>query len=138
MLAADYFTDEARARAYMERLRWPDGKECSHCGAPNPYGTKREGRYRCSAPDCRKDFTVTTGTVFEGTHMPLRMWLVAFYYDASVPKASAYKLLDVLSEHGCDATYKTAWFMMKRIRVAKSYHRDIINLEPTSRDWLIP
>ena len=63
---APHFHDETEARSFLERLRWPNGPVCNHCGeAQRRYSTKRDGRFRCGNPECRKDYSVTTGTVME-------------------------------------------------------------------------
>jgi transposase-like protein len=109
------FTDETAARAVIEGIRWPGGPVCGHCGeTERRYATKREGRYRCGNPDCRKDYTVTTGTVMESSHVKLNKWLLAFYLVSSSKKGmSAHQLHRMLG-----TTYKTAWFMHHRIREA--------------------
>lgn len=112
---APQFTNESEARRYIEALRWPGGRVCPKCGSVgSEYETKREGRYRCGAKECRKDFTVTTGTVMEATHIKLTVWVMAFYLMASSKKGmSAHQLHRTL-----DVTYKTAWFLCHRIRLA--------------------
>jgi transposase-like protein len=113
---APHFADEAEARRYIEALRWPGGvRVCGKCGSiGSDYPTKREGRYRCGQKECRKDFTVTTGTVMEATHIKLNVWLMAFYLMASSKKGmSAHQL-----HRSLDVTYKTAWFLAHRIRLA--------------------
>lgn len=108
-----HFQTESAARAFIEALRWPDERVCGKCGAVGEStATKREGRYRCNA--CRKDFTVTTGTVMESSHIKLHVWLMAFYLMAASKKGmSAHQLHRAL-----DVTYKTAWFLAHRIREA--------------------
>jgi len=112
---APQFQSEAEARKYIEALRWPGGRVCPKCGSiGSEYETKREGRYRCGAKECRKDFTVMTGTVMEASHVKLTVWLMAFYLMASSKKGmSAHQLHRTL-----DVTYKTAWFLAHRIRAA--------------------
>ena len=66
IFAAPHFRDDAAARKLIEGIRWPDGPVCSHCGTINhAYQLKKAGWYRCAEKECRKDFTVTTGTVME-------------------------------------------------------------------------
>lgn len=114
-LTAPHFTDEEAARVYLERVRWPEGPVCPHCGTVNKaYATKRPGKYRCGSKECRKDFTVKVGTVFESSHIPLHKWLLAAYLLCSSKKGiSSHQLMRML-----EVTYKTAWFMTHRIREA--------------------
>jgi transposase-like protein len=114
-LSAPHFTDETAAREYLERLRWPFGAVCPHCSSVGKaYATKRPGKYRCAEKECRKDFSVTVGTVFERSHIPLHKWLLAAYLLCSSKKGmSSHQLHRTL-----DITYKSAWFMTHRIREA--------------------
>lgn len=113
------FTDPVAAAEYLESVRWPDGVVCAKCGESErePYllkGKSLKGRrvWKCRA--CRKQFTVTVGTIFESSHVPLNKWLAAFYLLCSSKKGmSAHQLHRML-----DVTYKTAWFMFHRIREA--------------------
>ena len=110
-----HFTDEAAARKVIEAVRWPDGPVCPRCGEKERrYATKREGRWRCGNPACRKDFTALTGRVMERSHAPLHKWLAAFHLLTSSKKGfSAHQLHRTLK-----VTYRTAWFMAHRIREA--------------------
>ena len=111
------FTDDEAARAYLESLQWPDGVVCPHCGcvgnSTRLQGVKhRAGLYKCN--DCRKQFTVTVGTVFEKSKVPLRKWMLATHLMCASKKGmSAHQLHRMLG-----VTYKTAWFMTHRIREA--------------------
>ncbi|MFZ0373735.1 MAG: IS1595 family transposase [Xanthobacteraceae bacterium] len=113
--AAAHFQSPETAREWLEKLRWPEGPICSHCGTiGHAYKTKKPGWYRCAEKECRKDFTVTTGTVMERSHIPLNKWLMAFYLlNASKKGMSAHQLHRALN-----LDYKTAWFMCHRIREA--------------------
>src|SRR5580658_1358970 len=112
---APHFQSPENAREWLENLRWPEGPVCSHCGVINhAYKTKKPGWYRCAEKECRKDFTVTTGTVMERSHIPLNKWLMAFYLlNASKKGMSAHQLHRALN-----LDYKSAWFMCHRIREA--------------------
>jgi transposase-like protein len=112
---APHFQSPENAREWLENLRWPEGPICSHCGVVNhAYKTKKPGWYRCAEKECRKDFTVTTGTVMERSHIPLNKWLMAFYLlNASKKGMSAHQLHRALR-----LDYKSAWFMCHRIREA--------------------
>lgn len=111
------FTDEAAAREYLEATRWANGVCCPHCGGTEKCkkleGKKhRPGLYQCG--DCRQQFTVTVGTVFERSKVPLNKWLLATHLMASSKKGmSAHQL-----HRSLGVTYKTAWFMFHRIREA--------------------
>ena len=111
------YTDENAARRHLEKLQWPDGPECPRCGVVNE-ATKlagkstRAGVWKCRA--CEKPFTVTIGTVFEDSHVPLHKWLYATHLlTASKKGCSSHQLHRTLG-----VTYKTAWFMSHRIREA--------------------
>jgi transposase-like protein len=115
-----HFTDEDKAREYMEFLRWGNnGPACPHCGGSEPYrltpkpGSKtRQGVLKCRA--CRKQFTVTVGTVFEDSHIKLTKWLQAIYLiGASKKGISAHQIHRMLG-----VTYRSAWFMAHRLRYA--------------------
>jgi transposase-like protein len=114
-LAAAHFRDDAASRKLIESVRWPDGPVCSHCGTVgHAYPIKKAGWYRCAEKECRKDFTVTTGTVMERSHIPLHKWLTAFYLLNSSKKGiSAHQLHRTLG-----IRYQSAWFMCHRIREA--------------------
>ena len=119
---AKHFSDEDSARALLEDMRWgKDGAVCPHCGGVDPYKltpkatSKRPGRkglYKCRA--CRKQFTVTVGTIFEDSHIPISKWLLALHLLASSKKGiSAHQLMRNLG-----ISYKGAWFMAMRLRHA--------------------
>lgn len=113
-LTAPHFKDADAARVYLEGIRWKDGTICPHCGTVgHSYETKR-GIYRCAEPECRKDFSVTVGTIFERSKIPLHKWLMASYLLCSSKKGiSSHQLHRMLG-----VTYKSAWFMTHRIREA--------------------
>jgi transposase-like protein len=114
--AADHFQNDHAARNLIQSVRWPNGPVCSHCGTINrAYAVKgRDGLYRCAEPECRKDFTVTTGTVMERSKIPLHKWMMAFYLmNASKKGVSSHQLRRALG-----ITYQSAWFMTHRIREA--------------------
>ncbi|MGD9980543.1 MAG: IS1595 family transposase [Hyphomonadaceae bacterium] len=109
------FHDDDAARVYYERLRWPDGRVCPHCGVIGAeYVTKRASRYRCGAKECRKDFSTTTGTVMEQSHIGLSKWLWVFYQMCASKKGvSAHQIRRTLG-----VSMKAAWFMAHRVREA--------------------
>ncbi len=115
-LTAPKFHDETAARAHLEEVRWPNGANCPHCGSVNVLRMKgqahRVGAWNCR--DCRKQFSVTVGSVFERSHVPLHKWVLATHLLTSSKKGmSSHQLSRMLG-----VTYKTAWFMSHRIREA--------------------
>lgn len=128
VLSKAYFHDEAAAFAHVEALLWAEGRACPHCGTvnnsyplknqrtkpskKNPEGVERHGLYKCG--DCREQFTVRIGTIFEESHLPLHKWLQAIHLVCSSKKGiSAHQLHRTL-----EVQYKTAWFLAHRIREA--------------------
>ena len=113
-LTKPHFTDKDKAREYLEELRWNGNPVCPHCGDSGAWPIKggRKGLYKCKS--CRSQFTVTVGTVFENSRVPLNKWLIAVYMMASSKKGVSSKQL----ERTLGVTYKTAWFMSHRIREA--------------------
>lgn len=106
----DYFKEEKTCIEYYEQIRWNGNIACPHCGSVNSYKTKRG--YRCSDKDCKKDFTVRTGTIFGQSNISLRIWFGAIYLATSHKKgiSSVQLALDL------GITQKTAWFVLHRIR----------------------
>lgn len=115
IFSAPHFRDDKAARAFLEKIMWPEGPVCRHCGTINhTYKTKKPGIYRCAEKGCRKDFSVTKGTILERSHIALHKWLQAFHLMASSKKGiSAHQL-----HRSLDITYEAAWFMVHRIREA--------------------
>ena len=126
VLSAPYMYDEAAAFAHVESMLWRDGPVCPHCGVvdrayrlegvrtkpskKNPEGKERHGLWKCR--ECRKQFTVRKGTIFEESHLPLHLWLQAIHLMVSSKKGiSSHQLHRVLG-----ITYKSAWFLTHRIR----------------------
>src|SRR5690606_38424652 len=105
--SAPHFTDDVAAREYLEKLLWPEGPQCPHCGViGHAYATKRPGVYRCAEAACRKDFTVTMRTVMERSKIALHKWLQAFHLMCSSKKGmSAHQMSRMLN-----LRYETAWF----------------------------
>lgn len=126
VLSAPYMHDEAAAFAHVEAMLWADGPVCPHCGVvdrayrlegvrskpskKNPEGVERHGLWKCR--DCRGQFTVRKGTIFEESHLPLHLWLQAIHLLVSSKKGiSSHQMHRVLG-----ITYKSAWFLTHRIR----------------------
>src|SRR5271156_3964234 len=116
VLSKPYFHDEAAAFLHLEGVLWPRGPVCPHCGSISgkhyDLAKTRVGLRKCS--DCRKQFTVKVGTVFESAHIPLNKMLQAVYLmSASKKGVSAHQLHRIL-----EITYKSAWFLCHRVREA--------------------
>jgi len=120
ILSKAYFHNEEAAYEHLEAVIWPKGPVCPHCGCagrisvikPNPEKRVRLGLKKCG--DCKKQFTVKVGTVFEASKVKLNLWLQAVHLMTSSKKGiSSHQLHRVL-----EVTYKTAWFMSHRIREA--------------------
>ncbi len=111
------FQNAEKAREFLESLLWPDGPVCPHCGAVGcayEFNGKahRPGVYKCKV--CEKQFTVTVGTLFERSHIPLHKWMLALHLMVASKKGvSAHQIHRMLG-----LTYKSAWFMCHRIREA--------------------
>jgi transposase-like protein len=111
------FSDETKARAFFEGIRWPNGPVCPHCREtervyPLDGETTRPGLFRCNG--CDGQFTVTIGTVMKSSHLPLTKWAFAFrLYAGSKKGFSAHQL-----HRSLGITYKSAWFMAHRVRAA--------------------
>jgi transposase-like protein len=117
MFSDPKFHSEEAAYAFIESKLWPKGPVCPHCGAKERVGklngkSYRIGLYKCYV--CRKQFTVKIGTIFEDSHIPLKLWLQAMYAIASSKKGVSSNQL----HRTLGITLKSAWFMSHRIREA--------------------
>jgi transposase-like protein len=109
---------EQKCIAHIESLRWPEGLSCIRCGGKRVFKYRTRGKtgkwrhlYECV--DCRYQYSVTTGTIFHDSHLPLSKWFEAIYLISSSRKdLSARKLQRELS-----TTYKTAWYVKQRVRL---------------------
>ena len=136
---------EPQARELLESLRWPDGPICPHCGLldnatplkarPDSKKPVRPGVWKCNG--CREQFSVTVGTVFEDSHLPLNKWLMAAYLMCSSKKGmSAHQMHRMMG-----ISYKTAWFMCHRLRFALAQHgmfdklKGVVEIDET---WIGP
>lgn len=105
------FSTEKQCQEYLAALRWESGFVCPKCGSRHAYQLSN-GRYQCV--QCRHQVSVTAGTVLHKTHMPLTKWFLAFYFVCQDKRGiSAVQLASQLG-----TSYKTAWYMLKRIRSA--------------------
>ena len=136
------FGTDKKARLYLEEIRWEFGIVCPHCKndkqkriwkiEPNPDKNIRPGLYQCA--ECKKQFTVTVGTIFEDSHIPLRKWLIAWYLLCSSKKGISSLQIKRMLGLG---SYRTALFMMHRIRYAlaqpefTTYLKGVVEVDET-------
>src|ERR1700680_484838 len=104
--------DQESARTYLEGRLWPNGPRCPVCGLGDRITVRKNGFYRCN--QCKEDFTVRTGTIFERSHIPLHKWIYAMYLLMTARKGISS--MQLAKEIGI--TQKSAWFMLGRLREA--------------------
>src|SRR5438270_12868086 len=110
-LIEDYGTED-KCRAYLEELRWPNGVECPRCESKSISRIVKRNQFDCDS--CRYQFSVTAGTIFADSHLPLWKWFAAAYLIGESRKGmSANQLKRTLG-----TTYKTAFYLTHRIRAA--------------------
>jgi len=114
---APYFSSEAKAIAFIERLIWPNGPICPHCHATERQGriegkSARPGLRKCGV--CRKQYTVKVGTIFEDSHIPMTKWLMAIYMMCSSKKGVSASQI----QRSLGLSYKSSWFLCHRVREA--------------------
>ena len=113
------FGTEDKCRAILEELRWPDGIRCPRCNSVKTSRIHARDQFDCDT--CRHQFSVTSGTIWHDTHLPLRKWFIAIYLTVESKKGfSANQMKRVLG-----VSYKTAWYLCHRIRAAMT------ELDPT-------
>ena len=118
VLSAPHFQDETAAFAYVEAHLWPQGPVCPHCGTVGDKigklqgKTTRAGLYKCYA--CRKPFTVRMGTIFEDSHLALRLWLQVIHLMCCSKKGISTRQVQRM----LNCSMKTAWHLTHRIRLA--------------------
>lgn len=104
---------EQAAHRYLAGIRWQHGIVCTHCGSVRKIHAFKDGkRYKCA--DCRKQFTVTLGTIFQDSPLPLRKWITAIWLMTEHGEACS----PVTLERELSVTYKTAWLMHQRMQLA--------------------
>lgn len=108
----EMFPDQESARVYLEKRLWPEGTRCPACGLGDGITPRKDGFYRCN--QCKEDFTVRTGTIFECSHVPLHKWIYAMYLLVTARKGISS--MQLAKEIGI--TQKSAWFVLHRLREA--------------------
>jgi transposase-like protein len=108
----EMFPDQETARTYLEGRLWPNGPRCPVCGLGERITERKGGFFRCN--QCKEDFTVRTGTIFERSHVPLHKWVYAMYLLVTARKGISS--MQLAKEIGI--TQKSAWFVLHRLREA--------------------
>jgi transposase-like protein len=106
------FGNDEKCRMYLEKLRWPEGVRCTHCGSEKISRIYKRNQFACDS--CQYHFSVTAGSIFHDSHLPLTKWFAAIYLLSESKKGmSALQLKRTLR-----VAYKTAWYLCHRIREA--------------------
>src|ERR1041384_7650812 len=135
----DHHTNEADAREYLESIRWPNGPACPHCACVDRQSRLEANRKKEIRPGlifcghCRSQYTVTVGTVFADSKVPLHKWVHATHLMCSSKKGISSKQL----ERVLGVTYKTAWFMSHRIREAMKSEGGLLGGNGPSEDVIV-
>ena len=130
------FDTEEEYSAHLERLRWPDGITCIYCTYARVAGTSAKARagrgstilepvpprriFQCGNRSCRRQFSVTSGTIFNKTHVPLSKWFRAIAVIAAGPVPAR------VLQHELEVSYQTAWYLRKRIQDALRSGEDFV------------
>ena len=112
MSLIEQYSDDAKCRDRLEALKWPDGVKCPRCGSNKISRIKKRGQFDCDA--CRYQFSVTSGTIFHDSHLPLCKWFLAIYLMCESKKGISANQL----KRSLGISYKTAWYLCHRIRRA--------------------
>lgn len=108
------FNSNEKCEEYIQKVRWPDGIICPKCGYGNPYKLRSVKKFECSK--CQYQFSVTSGTIFHKTYVPLPKWFLAIYLIYVSKRNAKVNQIHV----ALDLPYKTAWYINKRINQAMS------------------
>src|ERR1041384_5049850 len=112
--ATTLFADADNALRYFADIRWPNGVECPYCGTKEPMFLATRRIWKCRKPECRKQFSVKVGTIFEDSAIPLGKWLIVSWMIATCKNGvSSYEIA-----RDTGITQKSAWFMLQRVRQA--------------------
>lgn len=110
----DLYGDDQQCRSYLKHLRWPEGVRCPKCKGDKLSWIQRREQFNCDNEECRYQFSITAGTIFHDTHLPLTKWFLAVFLICQSRKGvSANQLKRMLR-----VNYRTAWYLCHRIRHA--------------------
>src|SRR5215470_5928402 len=110
MAAVRYFTPE-RATEYVKSIKWPHGPVCPKCGSVNVGEIKSRARFQCREKECRAQFSLTTGTIMEASHMPLEKWIMAVWMIANC--RNGVSSCEIARTIGCKQ--QSAWHLLHRV-----------------------
>lgn len=110
----EQFRSEDKCREYLEDLRWPNGVYCPRCSCNSVSKIEKRHQWECNDTSCRYQFSVTAGTVFHDSHLPLWKWFLAIYLIGESKKGISAKQL----QRTLGVSYKTAWYLGHRVRAA--------------------
>jgi hypothetical protein len=130
------FATDEQCLNYLERSRWPNGVRCLTCGCDkvsritrkSKSKNKRAQLYQCLEPTCKQQFSVTTGTIFHDSHLPLHKWFTAIALIVDAKKGMS--ALQLKRHLGCN--YRTAWYLAHRIREAMDEPEGLKLTDPSS------
>jgi transposase-like protein len=136
------FNTESKCLAYIEKMRWPNGIACVHCGVMNVSTitrnagkNKRTRIYQCLEKECGKQFSATSGTIFNDTHLGLDKWFMAIAMICEAKKGMSAMQL----QRHLGVNYRTAWHMAHRIREAMQDGGDLLTgVVETDTTWMSP
>ena len=136
------FTTDDKCLDYIEKMRWPHGVCCVHCGVLNVSKITREKKgknqrtriYQCLEKECRKQFSATSGTIFNDSHLPLTKWFLAIAFICEAKKGMS--ALQVQRHLGVN--YRTAWHLCHRIREAMQEGRGLTGVVEVDETYLAP
>src|ERR1700675_4343749 len=137
------FDTEDKCFAYIEKMRWPNGVCCVHCGVQNVStitrkkagDNKRARIYQCLEKECGKQFSATSGTIFNDTHLGLDKWFMAIAMICEAKKGMSAMQL----QRHLGVNYRTAWHMAHRIREAMQDGGDLLTgVVETDSTWMTP
>lgn len=112
MTLFERFGNDEKCRMYLERLRWPYGVQCTRCGSEKISRIYKRNQFACDS--CKFHFSVTSGTIFHDSHLPLMKWFAAIYLLSESKKGMSANQL----KRNLKVAYKTAWYLCHRIREA--------------------
>src|SRR5690606_32774735 len=112
LLAAMRHFDPDTARRYVESIKWPGGACCPQCGSVNVGEIKSRARYQCREKGCRKQFSLYTGTIFEGTHLRLDQWVAGVWMIVNC--RNGISSCEIARTIGCKQ--QSAWHLLHRVR----------------------